>query len=57
MNLSAVQNLQKTETEWLERICFPNLRIDFLTAKGSLVIDYELEPNEVRLLEISRILE
>jgi beta-xylosidase/AraC-like DNA-binding protein len=57
MNLSAIHNLQKTETEWLERICFPNLRIDLLTAKGSLVIDYELEPNEVRLLEISRILE
>jgi beta-xylosidase/AraC-like DNA-binding protein len=57
MGLSAVQNLQNSETEWLERACFPHLRIDFLTAKGSLVIDCELEPNEVRLLEINRILE
>jgi beta-xylosidase len=57
MGLSAIQNLQSGETEWLERACFPNLQIDFLTAKGSLVIDCELEPNEVRLLEISRILE
>ncbi|MDR0656204.1 MAG: helix-turn-helix domain-containing protein [Treponema sp.] len=57
MGLSAVQNLQPSETEWLERACFPALRIDFLTAKGSLVIDCELEPNEVRLLEINRILE
>jgi beta-xylosidase/AraC-like DNA-binding protein len=57
MGLSAVQNLQSSETEWLERACFPNLQINFLTAKGSLAIDYELEPNEVRLLEISRILE
>jgi beta-xylosidase/AraC-like DNA-binding protein len=57
MGLSVVQNLQNSETEWLERTCFPNLRIDFLTAKGSLAIDCELEPNEVRLLEINRILE
>jgi beta-xylosidase/AraC-like DNA-binding protein len=55
--LSSIQNLQTGEMEWLERTCFPDLRIDFLSAKDSLTIDCELEPNEVRLLEISRILE
>jgi beta-xylosidase len=57
MGLSAEKNLQSSETEWLERVCFPNLKIDFLTAKDSLAIDCELEPNEVRFLEINRILE
>ena len=57
MGLSAIRNLQPHETEWLERTCFPNLLINFLTAKGSLNIHCELEPNEVRLLEINRILE
>ena len=57
MGLSTAKNLQPNETKWLERTCFPDLRIDFLTTKGILTIDCELEPNEVRLLEISRILE
>ena len=57
MGLSAVQNLRTSEVSWLERACFPDLRIDFLNARGSLTIDCELEANEVRLLEISRIFE
>jgi beta-xylosidase/AraC-like DNA-binding protein len=57
LRLSTITNLQIGETEWLEHTCIPNLNIDFLNSQGSLVIDCELEPNEVRLLEISRILE
>jgi beta-xylosidase/AraC-like DNA-binding protein len=57
LGLSAVENLQSSETTWLERSCVPNLRIDFLEGKESLIIECDLEPNEVRLLEINRILE
>jgi xylan 1,4-beta-xylosidase len=57
LRLSVITNPQISEMEWLERTCFPDLRIDFLSAKDSFTIDCELEPNEVRLLEISRILE
>jgi beta-xylosidase len=57
LGLSAVENLQCSETSWLERTCAPSLRIDFLETKGSLTIGCDLEPNEVRLLELSLILE
>jgi beta-xylosidase len=57
LGLSAVENLQSSETAWLERSCVPSLRIGFLEGKESLTIECDLEPNEVRLLEINLILE
>jgi beta-xylosidase/AraC-like DNA-binding protein len=57
LRLSAIANPQISEIEWLERTCFPALQIDFLEGKESLAIDCDLEPNEVRLLEITRILQ
>jgi beta-xylosidase/AraC-like DNA-binding protein len=57
LGLSAAESLQSSETAWLERSCVPKLRIDFLEGKESLTIECDLEPNEVRLLEINRILE
>jgi beta-xylosidase len=57
LGLSAAENLQSSEASWLERTCAPNLRIDFLEGKESLFIECDLEPNEMRLLELSLILE
>jgi beta-xylosidase len=56
-NLSAIDELNSTETAWLERTCIPAIRIDFLDGIGNIAMDCELEPNETRLLEISLILE
>jgi beta-xylosidase/AraC-like DNA-binding protein len=55
--LSAVEELSDAEVSWLERTCVPALQIDFLDRKECLTMECELEPNEVRLLEISFILE
>jgi beta-xylosidase/AraC-like DNA-binding protein len=57
LGLSAVESLQSSETAWLERACVPSLRIDFLEGGEVLSIECDLEPNEVRLLEISLVLE
>ncbi|MDR0400299.1 MAG: helix-turn-helix domain-containing protein [Treponema sp.] len=57
LGLSAAENLQSSETAWLERTCAPGLKIDFLEGKESLTVECELEPNEVRLLELSLVLE
>jgi xylan 1,4-beta-xylosidase len=56
-NLSTTEELTDTEASWLERTCVPAIKIDFLEGMGSISIECELEPNEVRLLEISLILE
>jgi beta-xylosidase/AraC-like DNA-binding protein len=56
-NMSAAEELSDSEASWLERTCVPALRIDFQEGTGNIVIECELEPNEVRLLEISLILE
>ena len=55
IDLSITKKLQKKEIEWLERTCFPDLKIDFLDAKDSLKFTREIEPNEIRMLEISRV--
>jgi beta-xylosidase/AraC-like DNA-binding protein len=57
LGLSAAESLQSSETAWLERTGVPNLRIDFLEGGELLSIECDLEPNEVRLVEISLILE
>jgi beta-xylosidase/AraC-like DNA-binding protein len=53
LGLSAINNPRPNETAWLKQTCVPDLKISFLEAKESIKIDCELEPNEVRLLEIS----
>jgi beta-xylosidase/AraC-like DNA-binding protein len=55
--MSAVEGLSDSEASWLERTCVPALRIDFLEGTENIAMECELEPNEVRLLEISLILE
>jgi beta-xylosidase/AraC-like DNA-binding protein len=56
--LSSVDELSDSETSWLEQTCVPALQIDFISdAEGRILLDFELEANEVRFLEISRILE
>jgi beta-xylosidase len=55
--MSAVEDLSDIEASWLERTCVPALRIGFQEGTGNIAIECELEPNEVRLLEISLILE
>jgi beta-xylosidase/AraC-like DNA-binding protein len=57
MGLSAINNPRPNETAWLEQTCVPDLKIAFLEARENIRIDCELEPNEVRLLEISLVLE
>lgn len=57
MGLSAINNPRPNETSWLEQTCVPDLKIAFLEARDNIRIDCELEPNEVRLLEISLVLE
>jgi xylan 1,4-beta-xylosidase len=57
IGLSAINNPRPNETSWLEQTCVPDLKITFLEAKENIRIDCELEPNEVRLFEISLILE
>jgi xylan 1,4-beta-xylosidase len=56
MGLSAINNPKPNETAWLEQTCVPDLKITFLEARENIMIDCELDPNEVRLLEISLIL-
>jgi beta-xylosidase/AraC-like DNA-binding protein len=56
MGLSSHENLQASEIAWLEKFCTPGLRIDFIDCRGSLMLECDLEPNEVRLLEINLIL-
>jgi beta-xylosidase len=56
-SLSAIEELSDTEAAWLERTCIPNLKLDFIDARENISLEYELEPNEVRLLEISLMLE
>jgi beta-xylosidase/AraC-like DNA-binding protein len=57
LGLSAIESLQSDETAWLERTCVPGLSIQFLEEKESLTVECNLEPNEVRLLEISLVQE
>jgi beta-xylosidase len=57
LGLSAIDNPRPNETAWLEQTCVPDLKIAFLEAIENIRIDCELEPNEVRLLEINRVLE
>jgi beta-xylosidase/AraC-like DNA-binding protein len=56
-SMSATEELSDSEASWLERACVPALRIDFLEGKENIAMECELEPNEVRLLEVSLILE
>jgi beta-xylosidase/AraC-like DNA-binding protein len=56
--LSSVDELSDSEASWLEHTCVPSLQIDFISdTDGRISLDCELEVNESRLLEISRILE
>jgi hypothetical protein len=55
--LSTIEELTDTEASWLEKICVPAIRIDFLEGTENIAMECELEANEVRLLEISLILE
>jgi hypothetical protein len=53
-----VDELSDSETSWLEQTCVPSLQIDFISdTEGRILLDFELEANEVRFLEINRILE
>jgi beta-xylosidase len=51
--LSWVEDLHRSDVNWLDRVCIPALKIDFLDCHGTLPIECVLEPNEVRLLEFS----
>jgi beta-xylosidase/AraC-like DNA-binding protein len=56
--LSSVDELSDSEAAWLEQTCVPSLQIDFISdTDGRIFLNCELEANESRLLEISRILE
>jgi beta-xylosidase/AraC-like DNA-binding protein len=56
--LSSVDELSDGEASWLEHACVPSLKIDFISDTGGrILLGFELEANEVRFLEISRILE
>jgi xylan 1,4-beta-xylosidase len=56
--LSSVDELSDSETSWLEQTCVPFLQIDFIAdTDGRILLSCELEANESRFLEISRILE
>jgi hypothetical protein len=53
-----VDELSDSEAAWLEHTCVPALQIDFISdTDGRIFLNCELEANESRLLEISRILE
>jgi xylan 1,4-beta-xylosidase len=57
-SLSSVDELTSVEASWIEQTCVPSLQIDFVTSTdGQFSLKCELNPNEVRFLEISRILE
>jgi beta-xylosidase/AraC-like DNA-binding protein len=53
MRLSALENPLPDEAAWLERVCIPDLKIESLEGKDSISLECGLEPNEVRLIEIS----
>jgi beta-xylosidase len=55
--LSFIKELSVPEIAWLEQTCVPLLQIDIVACAGTLALEYELEPNEARLITISRILE
>jgi beta-xylosidase/AraC-like DNA-binding protein len=55
--LSFIKELNLSEIAWLEQTCVPSLQIDIVSCTGTLTLEYELEPNEVRLITINRILE
>jgi beta-xylosidase len=57
MRLSAVEELQAMEIDWLKNTCVPAMQIDFVSCEAALSLDYELESNEIRFLEISIVLE
>jgi beta-xylosidase/AraC-like DNA-binding protein len=55
--LCPAENLHPSEIAWLKQTCIPLLQIEFINTTGKMDIICDLEPNEVRLLEISLILE
>jgi xylan 1,4-beta-xylosidase len=55
--LSFIKELSVSEISWLEQTCVPSLQIDIVSCTGTLTLEYKLEPNEVRLVTINRILE
>jgi beta-xylosidase/AraC-like DNA-binding protein len=55
--LSPNGEILESEAAWLERTCEPDLHIDFISCSNTFSFECELEPNEVRLLEISLMLE
>jgi beta-xylosidase/AraC-like DNA-binding protein len=55
--LSFIKQLSVSEISWLQQTCVPSLQIDIVSCTGTLTLEYELEPNEVRLITINRILE
>jgi beta-xylosidase/AraC-like DNA-binding protein len=57
VRLSAAEDLQTMEIEWLKNTCVPTMHLDFVSCGKGLSLDCELEPNEIRFLEISLILE
>jgi beta-xylosidase/AraC-like DNA-binding protein len=57
VRLSAAEELQTMEIDWLKNTCIPTMQIDFLSCDKGLSLRCELEPNEIRFLDISLILE
>jgi beta-xylosidase/AraC-like DNA-binding protein len=56
VRLSAAEELQTMETDWLKNTCVPTMQIDFVSCDSKLSLGYELEPNEIRFLDINLIL-
>jgi beta-xylosidase/AraC-like DNA-binding protein len=55
--LCTVEDLSTSEASWLERTCIPDLQINILYENEDIIVECELEPNEIRLMEISLIRE
>jgi xylan 1,4-beta-xylosidase len=51
--LGLAEELQAIEVDYLRNACVPAMKIDFISCDGLFTLEYELEPNEVRLIEIS----
>jgi xylan 1,4-beta-xylosidase len=54
--LGFTEDLQTIEVDYLRNTCAPIMKIDFISCENFITLDYELEPNEVRFIEIDLVL-
>jgi len=56
LNMDMISELEKSEINYLKRICIPRLSINYITDADELVIESKLEPHEVNLYEVTFVL-